>query len=144
MYDTVTPSEAKKLLDDEGYRYLDVRSEPEYAHEHPEGAVNVPLMLADPSTGMRPNPDFLRVVEANFPRDVKLVVGCKSGARSARACEALSAAGFSGVVNMDGGYDGRYDQFGRLAQPGWSQEGLPSSKEPATGGDYASLAARAV
>jgi rhodanese-related sulfurtransferase len=143
LFNTVTPKEAKKLLDDEGYRYLDVRSEAEFAQEHPEGSVNVPLLHMDPSAGMRPNPDFMRVMAANFPKDAKLVVGCKSGGRSARACEALSDAGYTNVVNMDGGFGGRFDQFGNLAQPGWTQERFPTSKEPAAGEDYASLAARA-
>jgi rhodanese-related sulfurtransferase len=143
MYKTVTPKEAKGLLEGQDYQYLDVRSEAEFSQDHAEGALNVPIAHMDPSTGMRPNPDFLRVVEANFPRDAKLVVGCKSGGRSAQACELLSNAGYTDTVNMDGGFHGRYDAFGNLVQPGWTQERFPSSKAAAAGADYQSLAAKA-
>jgi rhodanese-related sulfurtransferase len=134
----VTPKEAKRLIDEEGYRYLDVRTVEEFAAGHPEGAVNVPVAFG----GMRPNPDFVPVVEANFARDEKLVLGCKSGGRSARAAEMLASAGYSNVVNMDGGFLGRYAPTGALAQPGWSDEGLPTSEENGDGTSYTSLAAR--
>jgi rhodanese-related sulfurtransferase len=124
MYKTVTPTEAQRLLE-EGYTYVDVRSEGEYAAGHPEGARNVPVAHAD-AMGMRPNPDFLSDMERAFPKDSKLVVGCKSGGRSARACEMLEGAGYTDVVNMDGGFHGRYHPGGGLAQPGWTQEGLPT------------------
>ena len=41
----LSPSEAKQLVD-EGWVYLDVRTEAEYAAGHPVGARNVPVMLA--------------------------------------------------------------------------------------------------
>ena len=40
----VSPQEAKKLID-EGYTYLDVRTEVEYAAGHAVGAHNVPVMI---------------------------------------------------------------------------------------------------
>src|SRR3954453_18841208 len=101
MYKNVTPAEAKRLIDEEGYRYVDVRTEEEFEAGHPAGAVNVPVAFA----GMRPNREFVGVVEANFPKDAKLVLGCKSGGRSARAAEMLVDSGYASVVNMDGGMD---------------------------------------
>ena len=53
----VSPAEAKKLVD-EGWLYLDVRTEPEYAAGHPTGAQNVPVMKAGPR-GMAPNAEFI-------------------------------------------------------------------------------------
>ena len=48
--------------------YLDVRSIPEFEKGHPAGAFNIPLLHLDPQTRqMRPNPEFLAVVKANFP-----------------------------------------------------------------------------
>ena len=68
----VSPAEAKELLE-QGYLYVDVRSEPEFAEAHPLAAVNVPLLHLG-AGGMSPNPDFLSVMTAAFPKDTKLVV----------------------------------------------------------------------
>ena len=122
MVTNVTPLEAKRLLDDEGYTYLDVRTVEEFEAGHPSGAFNVPVAHA----GMAPNGEFVPVVEAAFEKDALLVVGCKSGGRSARAAEILASRGYSNVVNMDGGFHGRFSPFGTIAQAGWVQEGLPT------------------
>jgi rhodanese-related sulfurtransferase len=142
MYKTVTPKEARVLLNDEGYRYIDVRSEVEYGQGHAVGASNVPLLHMQPGVGMVPNPAFVEVMEANFPKDAKLVLACKAGGRSARACEMLERVGYTDVVNMDGGYSGRYDPMGSLVQSGWTQENLPTTTEIEDGTSYESLAAK--
>ena len=69
--------------------YIDVRTEREFANGHPQGAVNIPVAFPDPARGMMMNPDFVKVVEANFPHDKKIIVGCQAGPRSnaaARIC----------------------------------------------------------
>ncbi len=81
--------------------------------------------------------------QANFPPDSRLVVGCKVGGRSARACQILEDAGYSNLVNMDGGFHGRFDPMGRLVQPGWSHHELPTSTDNGDGVSHASLAAKA-
>ncbi len=125
----VGPKEAKELLD-QGWVYLDVRSEAEFAQAHPSGAYNVPLMHAG-SGPMRPNPDFLRVVESVWPKDAKLVVGCLSGGRSIRAAQLLEQAGYVSIAEQRCGMGGARDEQGRL-EPGWAAEGLPvESGEPA-------------
>jgi len=141
----ISPTEAKELLGSgEGYKYLDVRSVPEFIAGHPQGAMNIPLLDIDPVTQQRvPNPDFLAVVEANFPKDARLIVGCQSGMRSARAAEILRQAGYTQVVNMQGGFGGARDSFGRILQPGWAQLGLPIDTDNGEGVSYQSLAARA-
>jgi rhodanese-related sulfurtransferase len=136
----VSPAEAKKLLD-EGYLYVDVRSEPEYAAGHPVGAHNVPIMHAGPG-GMTPNTEFLAVVQALYPRDAKLVVGCKAGGRSLRAAEMLTGAGFTQVIDQRAGFDGPRDGFGQLTEPGWAPAGLPVETATA-GGSYAELKVKA-
>ena len=138
MYSTVTPTEAKRLIDEEGYTYLDVRTVEEFEASHADGAANIPVVFA----GMAPNPNFLPVVQANYPTDARLVVACRSGGRSARAADILTRAGYESVANMDGGFHGRYDPMGSLVQAGWAQEQLPVSTESAEGTTYASLAAR--
>ena len=136
----VSPDEAKKLLDEEGYTYLDVRSEPEYQAGHPVGAENVPLMHAGPA-GMTPNPDFLAVVQAVYPKDAKLVVGCKAGGRSLKAAEMMIGAGYTNLIDQRAGFDGPRDAFGALSEKGWSPAGLPV-ETTTVGGSYAELKTR--
>ena len=101
----ISPEEARDLMDKEGYVYVDVRSVPEFAAGHPTGAYNVPLLDMGPA-GMTPNPNFLSVVEKTFPRDARLVVGCKAGGRSAKAAAMLEQAGFTNIVDQRAGYEG--------------------------------------
>jgi rhodanese-related sulfurtransferase len=135
----VTPEEAKALLD-EGYVYLDVRSEPEFEAGHPPKALNVPLQHAA-AGGLTPNEDFVSVVEANIPKDARVVIGCKAGGRSRRAAEILSAAGYENLADLSAGWDGKRDAFGRLI-PGWSRQGLPVEAGLPEGGRYSTLAAK--
>lgn len=121
----ITPAEAHRLIG-AGCCYIDVRTEPEFAAGHPITAVNIPVAFPDPATRqMTLNPDFLRVVEAHFPKGTQIIVGCQSGPRSQRAAELLVQAGYSAVVNMEGGFGGARDQTGRIVAPGWSECGLP-------------------
>jgi rhodanese-related sulfurtransferase len=109
----------------EGYTYVDVRSESEHADGHPEGAVNVPWLkdgLFDPV----PNEAFLSTMESTFAKDAPLVIGCKGGVRSAKACAALVLVGFTNVVEQRAGWDGTRGPFGEIQEPGWKRVGLPS------------------
>jgi rhodanese-related sulfurtransferase len=137
----LSPQEAQKLITDEGYVYVDVRTEAEYGAGHPTGAVNVPVMLAG-AGGMTPNPDFVRDMSAAFPKDAKIVVGCKAGGRSLRAAELLTGAGFSSVVDQRAGFDGPRDPAGRVIEAGWGTAGLPVEKTT-PGGSYAEMKAKA-
>jgi len=123
-----------------GAVYLDVRSIPEFEQGHPAGAVNVPLLHLDPATGqMRPNPDFLPVVRANFPPETQMVVGCKMGGRSQQACEILSSAGYHDVANVLGGFSGAP----QMGHKGWAQEGLPVEQTADAARTYATLQKKA-
>lgn len=124
----ISPEEAKELMDKEGYAYVDVRSIPEFQAGHPTGAWNVPLMHLGPD-GMAPNPEFLTVMEKAFPKDAKLVMGCKAGGRSMRAASALEAAGYLHVADQRAGFEGATDPMGRVVEPGWRPKGLPVSQE---------------
>ncbi len=123
MVKRVTPPEAAELLGS-GWTYLDVRSIPEFEGGHPTGAANVPLLHFQGGR-MAPNPDFQRVVAANFPPDTKLVVGCKAGGRSLQAAALLEAAGYTSVVDMRGGFHGEHDGMGRVTCAGWLESQLP-------------------
>lgn len=134
-----SPAESHKLITEQGYTHVDVRTEAEYAAGHPAGALNIPSMLAGPA-GMAPNPDFLRIMTAKFSKDAKIVLGCRSGARSLRAAELLASAGFTGVVDQRAGFEGPRDPMGRPIEPGWSAAGLPvESVTP--GASYAEIKA---
>jgi rhodanese-related sulfurtransferase len=137
----VSPEEADTLLTEEGYVYLDVRSIPEFDAGHPTGAYNVPLLHATPS-GMRPNGDFMSVVHAVFPKDSKLVIGCRSGNRSLRVVEALIAVGFGHVVDQRAGLDGARNAFGQVEEPGWKAAGLKTTTEAHPDRTYEALLAR--
>jgi len=136
MAKRVSPPEAAELLK-QGWRYVDVRSIPEFDDGHPQGAANVPLLHFQGGR-MAPNGDFQRVMEANFAKDAKLVIGCKSGGRSAQAAALLEAAGYTEIADMRGGYGGERDMLGRVTVPGWAETGLPVEKTT-PGNSYAEL-----
>lgn len=137
----ISPQEARELLDsDPDCVYLDVRSTPEFAEGHPVRAVNLPLLNPDPTTGqMTPNPDFLKVVQANYTPNQKLLVGCHSGRRSRMAAEMLDRAGYENLANVRAGFGGARDPSGRLVEPGWEALGLPVGRETEKGNSYQSL-----
>ena len=140
-YKDITPQEAKELLDkEEGYVYVDVRSEPEFRNGHPIAAVNIPVLNREPM-GMVPNRDFLRVLEINYDHDTPIILGCQSGARSARAAEAMLAAGFTAVYHVIGGYGGASDASGRVRLQGWFELGLPVDYGDPEGRNYAAMCA---
>ena len=79
----VTPQQAHDILTkDPSVVYIDVRTEREFANGHPQGAVNIPVAFPDPARGMMVNADFVKVVEANFPHQKQIIVGCQAGPRS--------------------------------------------------------------
>jgi len=137
MVKRVTPIEADALLK-KGWAYLDVRSIPEFEGGHPSGAANIPLLHM---TGgrMSPNPAFQSVVEGNYAKDTKIVVGCKAGGRSLQAASLLEAAGYTSVVDMRGGYGGERDNFGRVTCAGWAESGLPVETSSPPEKTYAEL-----
>jgi rhodanese-related sulfurtransferase len=129
----VSPEEAKTLLDEQGYVYVDVRSIPEFEAGHPLGAYNVPIAHLG-ERGMTPNREFLDVMQKRFAKESKLVVGCKAGGRSQQAAMVLRAAGFVDVVVQRAGFDGM------PGEPGWRARGLPVGREAAPDHGYEDLA----
>jgi len=136
----VTPQQAHDILtNDTSVVYIAVRTEREFANGHPQGAVNIPVAFSDPARGMMVNNDFVKVVEANFPREKKIIVGCQAGPRSTAASNLLQQAGFQDVSNMLGGFGGMRDQMGNVSAPGWTASGLPVSNDNGEGVSYDSL-----
>lgn len=144
-YRESTPPEVKRLLDsDSGYIYLDVRTVEEFAAGHVPGAWNIPVLVRDDaSNGLTTNDRFLRVVKANLSSDARLVVGCRSGRRSARAMQLMRQAGFTHLINMAGGFAGSRNEAGGVAVPGWSMLKYPTERGDGGNRGYAILRARA-
>ncbi len=133
----ISPVEASQKLAD-GWTYVDVRTTQEFEAGHPAGALNVPIAHRE-----GPNPDFLRVMKASFPLDAKIVVGCKSGMRSARAAQALAAEGFTSILDQRAGWDGSRNPFGQVVEAGWVGAGLPREDGAPAGRSWAELQGKA-
>ncbi len=70
--------------------FIDVREPFEYAMGHVDGALNIP-----PAKLMQGEPDELKLLS----RDTKLVVYCRSGARSNASMPFLRSFGFTDIEN---------------------------------------------
>jgi rhodanese-related sulfurtransferase len=133
----ISPQEALAKMS-EGYTYVDVRTEEEFAETHPAGAFNVPWQVRG-ANGLEPNPDFVALMEKLFGKDGKLVLGCRSGNRSLKAANQLVAAGFTNVIDQRAGMVGIKGSFGELVEQGWPGAGLPTDAGAPAGRSYADL-----
>ena len=134
----VSPADADRMVKDEGYVYLDVRSIPEFEAGHPTGAYNIPIMHKT-GAGMQPNAEFMAVVTSTFDKDAKIIVGCRSGNRSLRAAEIMLQVGFNDVVDQRAGIAGARDAFGQLHEAGWQHAGLDMATDPHPERSYEAL-----
>lgn len=78
--------QARQLVQ-EGAFLLDVRTPEEFAEGHLPGAVNVPVQVLGERLG-------------EIPKDRPVVVYCRSGGRSARASNQLTAAGYDAPYDL--------------------------------------------
>jgi rhodanese-related sulfurtransferase len=129
----VSPEDALALMREQGYSYLDVRSVPEFEQGHPAGAYNVPLVHMG-SGGNQPNSRFLEVIERRFPKDARLVVGCRTAGRSQNAIRLLEQAGYSDLVLQQSGFVGTSPQ-----DAGWGPRGLPTNRSAEPGRSWGDL-----
>ncbi|MDA2808678.1 adenylyltransferase/sulfurtransferase MoeZ [Nocardiopsis suaedae] len=90
---TITAAELKRMMDDgDDFQLVDVREKNEYE------------IVSIPGSVLIPKGEFLNgEAFAKLPQDKKVVLHCKSGARSAEALAALKGAGFSDAVHVGGG-----------------------------------------
>lgn len=91
-YQTITPQEAKEILDShKGCIVVDVRNPFEYEAGHIEGAVCIP------NSG---------ILTENIPqlpdKNQEILVYCQSGARSNMAAKKLTLMGYTNVKNFGG------------------------------------------
>lgn len=100
----ISPQQAVQLMSHEDGVILDVREDKEYQSGHIMGSIHIPLSSLSS-----------RVSELKKYKDNNVVLGCRSGSRSGRACGILKKNGFEKVHNLRGGV---------LA---WEKDNLPMS-----------------
>jgi rhodanese-related sulfurtransferase len=91
---TVIPQRLAELCKSGTVELIAVRTPTEFREVHVESARNVPRDRLDPAVVSQAR---------NGSPDEPLYVTCRSGSRGRQACEKFLAAGFTNVVNVEGG-----------------------------------------
>ncbi len=101
---TISPQQLAELCRNGKIELLDVRTPIEFQELHIAEAQNIPLDQLDAAAVMR---------SKSSPHNQPLYIICRAGGRGRQACEKFIGAGYTNVVNVEGG---------TLA---WAQSGLP-------------------
>ena len=102
----ISPQQAVQLMSHEtGGLVLDVREDSEYQSGHIKDSIHIPLSALKS-----------RMSELDKYKQKNIILGCRSGSRSGRACGMLKKNGFEKVHNLRGGV---------LA---WENDNLPMKK----------------
>lgn len=131
-----TPEDAWATLSGEpGAALVDVRTTAEWSFVGvPDlSGANAPLLQIEWQTypSGQVNPAFVEAADAalsaaGVKRDAPVFFLCRSGARSAAAAAAMTAAGYSRCFNVAGGFEGMRDRQGhRGTMEGWKAADLP-------------------
>lgn len=92
---TITPVDLMSLCNNGGsVELIDVRTPVEYRELHAEPARNIPLDKLDPAALIHSH---------NGCPQKPLYLICRSGGRSRQACDVLVKAGYTNVINVEGG-----------------------------------------
>ena len=92
---TITPRQLAELCSaGKKPELIDVRTPVEFREVHVDIARNVPLDRLDPAGLMQAR---------SGSNDEPLYIVCRSGSRGQQACEKFAKAGYSNVVNVEGG-----------------------------------------
>jgi rhodanese-related sulfurtransferase len=128
----VAPATAWKILTEHKDAVLiDVRTRPEWNFV---GLPDLEPLARKPALiewqvfpSMQPNPDFVTALSGALTnKDAPLLFLCRSGARSAAAAKAMTAAGYSTCLNVADGFEGPLNAEARRgAAGGWKAAGLP-------------------
>ena len=88
----ISPAELTNLIaDNQSLVIIDVRTPQEYAHD---GHIAHSRLMPLASVANRIN---------ELPEDKPIIFVCRSGSRSAMACELLEKAGYTNAINLSGG-----------------------------------------
>ena len=135
-YADASPEETwATLATQPGAALVDVRTAAEWAFVGLPDLSSTPAKLLQVQwqtyPSMQVNPDFVEEVmrglhSAGSGPDSPVFFICRSGARSAAAAAALTAAGFARCFNVAGGFEGNRDARGhRGTVEGWKAADLP-------------------
>lgn len=131
---SVGAEEAKRLIEREGYKILDVRSARDYDNKHitkpARCSISAPVVMNDNVT---PNERFLAEVAGQASQATKLLVMCADGGvLSDAALRQLADAAYSNALLLEGGY------------AGWSEVWSPSGKRRPPPGRWVSTGKEAL
>ncbi len=101
MIKSVTPVQAKELLKDSKWRFIDVRETWEYELANINGSELMPMS------------NFYQYMQ-KLGKNENLLIICHHGVRSLSICSLLIDNGYNNVINLEGGIDA------------WSQQVDPS------------------
>lgn len=128
----VAPQTAWKILNEHKDAILiDVRTQPEWNYvglPDLEALARKPVLLEwQTFPSMQINPEFVTALSgACTDKDAPLLFLCRSGARSAAAAKAMTAAGYSSCLNVSDGFEGPLNaEAKRGSAGGWKAAGLP-------------------
>lgn len=105
-FNSVNVDEFEKVITDKNITILDVRTTEEYAEGHIALAMNIDVK----------QPDFESKAKASLDKSKTIAVYCRSGNRSKKACDILTADGYK-VVELSNG------------MMGWQSAGKAVTKE---------------
>lgn len=105
-FNNANTAQAIQLINQENAVVVDVREENEFLKGHIVNSIHVPLSYFND-----------RVKDLEKYKDKPIIVGCRSGQRSASACATLKKNGFEKVYNLAGGV------------MAWQNDNLPLTKK---------------
>jgi len=98
-------------LTEAGAPVIDVRTTLERAQGYIPGSFSIPLHDNDEQGGMVPRGEAFAKSLQDFltekfgdDKASKLIMSCRSGARSAKACDVAKKLGYTSVYNLTGGF----------------------------------------
>ena len=90
----ISVAEAIRLNAEEGYSFIDVRTPEEIAEGKVEGALEFDVKSDSWQEGI-----------SALDKSQPYIVYCRSGVRSALACQMMHDLGFEKIIDMEGGYN---------------------------------------
>lgn len=124
----ISPTEAHhRLQNNRAAVLIDVRTQPEWVFVGVPAVERLIRLSWQVFPSMQVNPGFVSEIEQmELSKDTEILCICRSGARSAAAASALTAAGYTNAWNVAEGFEGDKDADGhRGTIGGWKAAGLP-------------------
>lgn len=91
-FQSASPGDATQLINREDAVVLDIREDNEYHAGHIVNSLHIPLSYLND-----------RITELERHKSKPIIVGCRSGSRSSKACSLLKKQGFEHIYNLKGG-----------------------------------------